>query len=74
MAELSPDTQSVLDAAALPCTIREGIAAALRALATRGEVVEIRTALGMSEFDEVIRVSNIYAIAAELHPPQPRHA
>jgi len=30
---LSPAAQAVLDAAALPCTIRQGIAAAVRALA-----------------------------------------
>ena len=33
MPELSPAAQAVLDAAVLPCTIREGIAAALRAVA-----------------------------------------
>jgi hypothetical protein len=33
MADLSPAAQAVLDAAVLPCTIRQGIAAALRALA-----------------------------------------
>jgi hypothetical protein len=74
MAELSPDTQAVLDAAE-PCIapsecpgLETAIAAALRALATRGEAVEIRMAPGMTEFDEVIRVSNICAIAAELDP------
>jgi hypothetical protein len=33
MADLSPAAQAVLDAAVLPCTIRRGIAAALRAAA-----------------------------------------
>jgi hypothetical protein len=33
MADLSPAAQAVLDAAVLPCTIRQGIAAAIRALA-----------------------------------------
>ena len=33
MADLSPAAQAVLDAAVLPCTIRQGIAAALRAVA-----------------------------------------
>jgi len=42
------------------------LAAALRALAARGEAVEIRTGEGMAEFDDVIRTSDIVAIANEL--------
>lgn len=71
MTELSPTAQAVLDAM-YEVNMDFGdenallAAAVLRALATRGEAAEIRMAPGMSEFDEVIRVSNICAIAAEL--------
>lgn len=77
MTELSPAAQAVLDtflngsitAPVLRVAFnadRYGLAAALRALATRGEAMEIRTASGFAEIDEMIRVSDIYAIADEL--------
>jgi hypothetical protein len=42
------------------------LAAALEALADQSEAVHIVTAAGFSEFDAVLRVSDIHAIAAEL--------
>jgi hypothetical protein len=71
MTELSHAAQAVLDAfnsvPYYPDENDEGmLAAALRALAARGEAVEIRTGEGMAEFDDVIRTSDIVAIAAEL--------
>lgn len=47
---------------------RQVAAAALRALTTRAEITEIHPAPVMPEFDEVIRVSDILSIAAELDP------
>lgn len=46
------------------------LSAALRALAARGEAVEIRTGEGMAEFDDVIRTSDILFIADELEGAQ----
>ena len=68
---LSPAAQAVLDAfnsvPYYPDENDEGmLAAALRALAARGEAVKIRTGEGMAEFDDVIRTSDIVAIANEL--------
>lgn len=45
MSELSPSAQAVLDAAALPCSIRKGIAAALLAAADQ---VAPKTELNMA--------------------------
>ena len=42
------------------------IAAALEALADQSEAVHIVTAAGFSEFDVVLRASDIHAIANEL--------
>lgn len=71
MAELSPAAQAVLDAvtAQLDWDARyhsHEAAAALRALATCVEPVEILTGPGMADPDEVIRASDILTIAAEL--------
>lgn len=62
--QLSPAAQAVLDAAVLPCTIRHGIAAALRAAAEK---------LGYMIYDyennehpSVVNVADILAIANEL--------
>ena len=68
MTELSPAAEAVLDASFLGLhnTPHKRIAAALRALATFAEPVEILTGPGMAEFDEVIRASDILTIAAEL--------
>ena len=73
MTDLSPAAQSVLDAYYTEAdrldrevSHEEMLAAALRALAARGEAVEIRTGEGMAEFDDVIRTSDIVAIANEL--------
>lgn len=76
MTELSPAAQAVLDAANAAyddaATVAQGIAAALRALATRGErVMIVRTPPVPCEFDNVIRTSDILAIAAELDPKSP---
>lgn len=48
------------------CVKRDLIAAALRALAAFDEEVQIRKASGMAEFDLVVRVSRINAIATEI--------
>ena len=69
MTELSPAAQAVLDAAiSTPADLsyEHDIAAALRAAAARNEAVEIRTAPGTFEFEQVIRVSDLLAIADEL--------
>jgi hypothetical protein len=69
---LSLAAQAVLDAAynaytpTTPPSTCRCVAAALRALVTYSEAVEIRTAPGMAEFDEVIRTSDLLAIATEL--------
>ena len=79
MTDLSPAAQAVMDAANGASSwgpddclndAREIAAAALRALVTYGEAVEIRTAPGMAEFDEVIRASDLLAIADELEGAQ----
>jgi hypothetical protein len=44
---LSPAAQAVLDAAVLPCTIRQGIAAALRAVADQVVPKEVSQRRGM---------------------------
>lgn len=73
MTDLSPAAQAVMIAAtngnfnvANDPVYKQCIAAALRALVTYGEAVEIRTAPGIAEFDEVIRTSDLLAIADEL--------
>jgi len=48
------------------CINRVAVAAALDALADQSEAVHIVNAPGFSEFDVVLRVSNIHAIANEL--------
>ena len=73
MTELSPAAQAV-DTALAACIQLQGeiirarplAAAALEAVAARGEYVEIVTAPGFHEIDAVLRVSDILAIAAEL--------
>ena len=50
MAPLSPAAQAVLDAAVLPCTIRQGIAAALRAAADQVCLSAMRTRGPTEEF------------------------
>ena len=65
MTDLSPAAEAVLDAYENSYT-ESGLVAALRALATFAEPVEILTGPGMAEFDEVIRASDILAITAEL--------
>ena len=60
---LSPDAQAVLDAAVLPCTIREGIAASLRALADQSETLYDPHEGKVS----VIRTDRVLAIASELN-------
>jgi len=69
---LSPAAQAVLNAAVLPCTIRQGIAAALRAAAD--QVVPDNGSKNPYEDDEWERAcsekrSEFLAIAAELDPP-----
>lgn len=73
MAELSPATQAVDRAIADRIQLlgeiapsRQVAAAALRAIAARGEAVEIRTVPGPFEFDAVILASDLRAIADEL--------
>lgn len=67
MSELSPAAKAVFRAFSMgPYSNRCSLAAALRALAAFGEEVQIRTASGMAEFDLVVRVSHIHAIATEL--------
>ena len=69
---LSPAAQAVLDAAVLPCTIRQGIAAAaLRAAADQvvppaleEEFIDRNQALPLTKMVEIRR--HLYAIAAEL--------
>jgi hypothetical protein len=59
--QLSPAAQAVLDAAVLPCTIRHGIAAALRAAANDWRI-DTEFICGV----EYIRTSTLDAIANEL--------
>ena len=71
---LSPAAQAVLDAAVLPCTIREGIAAAIRAVADR-VVPEAANAVGdehdEARLDQWLRIRwKILAIATELEALQ----
>ena len=51
--------------------VEQCLAAALEAVAARGEYVEIVTAPGFREIDAVLRVSDILAIAAELRGTTP---
>lgn len=73
---LSPAAQAVwtafLDHSVMDETPADlpALSAALRALAARGEAVEIRTGEGMAEFDDVIRTSDILFIADELEGAQ----
>ena len=69
--ELSPAALAVRDAAEKETDLDFHsapaiAAAALEAVADRGECVEIVTAPGFHEIDAVLRVSDILAIAAEL--------
>ena len=73
MTELSPQAQKIANAVAEVSgygkeiwLLKARIAAALEAVADRGECVEIVTAPGFHEIDAVLRVSDILAIAAEL--------
>jgi hypothetical protein len=78
MADLSPAAQAVLDAAVLPCTIRRGIAAALRAAVE--QVVPVEPEIPEGDLTEQayrhderygIRAA-LLAIATELgNTPQP---
>lgn len=64
MSELSPAAQAVMDAAVLPCTIRQGIAAGL--IAANAQIPPLRYAADYIE--------HLLAIAAELEGqalPQP---
>ena len=66
---LSPAAQALLDAAVLPCTIRQGIAAAIRALA---EQLRLELPLGDTDADAGVFAAHhaiyavILAIATEL--------
>ena len=71
MNNLSPAAQAVWDAfneeeAGVFVDYGQKLAAALEALANQSEAVHIVTAAGFSEFDVVLRVSNIHAIANKL--------
>ena len=78
MTDLSPAAQAV-DTALADCIQLQGeiirarplAAAALEAVAARGEYVEIVTAPGFIKIDAVLRVSDILAIAAELRGDNP---
>jgi hypothetical protein len=68
---LSPSAQAVWEAfneeeAGVFVDYGQKLAAALDALADQSEAVHIVTAAGFSEFDVVLRVSDIHAIANEL--------
>jgi len=68
---LSPAAQAVWEAfneeeAGVFVDYGQKLAAALDALADQSEAVHIVTAAGFSEFDVVLRVSDIHAIANEL--------
>jgi hypothetical protein len=68
---LSPAAQAVWEAfneeeAGVFVDYGQKLAAALEALADQSEAVHIVTAAGFSEFDVVLRVSDIHAIANEL--------
>jgi len=71
MTELSPAAQEVLDAAVLPCTIRQGIAAAIEKLAHQvvpNEPDYMRAAVPSQDWwdkHDLIR-DKLLAIAAEL--------
>jgi hypothetical protein len=74
MPELSPQAQAVVDAYWAtpnePITTKgrlPRVAAALEALADQAETVLIVTGPGFSEFDVVMRVSDIRSIANELN-------
>ena len=68
-APLSPAAQALLDAAVLPCTIRQGIAAAIRALADQ---LRLELPLGDTDADAGVFAAHqaitvaILAIATEL--------
>ena len=71
MNNLSPSAQAVWEAfneeeAGVFVDYGQKLAAALDALADQSEAVHIVTAAGFSEFDAVLRVSDIHAIANEL--------
>ena len=71
MNNLSPSAQAVWEAfneeeAGVFVDYGQKLAAALDALADQSEAVHIVTAAGFSEFDVVLRVSDIHAIANEL--------
>lgn len=71
MSDLSPAAQAVWEAfneeeAGVFVDYGQKLAAALEALADQSEAVHIVTAAGFSEFDIVLRVSSIHAIANEL--------
>ena len=71
MNNLSPSAQAVWEAfneeeAGVFVDYGQKLAAALEALADQSEAVHIVTAAGFSEFDVVLRVSDIHAIANEL--------
>ena len=71
MNNLSPAAQAVWEAfneeeAGVFVDYGQKLAAALEALADQSEAVHIVTAAGFSEFDVVLRVSDIHAIANEL--------
>ncbi|MGA1296398.1 MAG: hypothetical protein ACO3X1_13895 [Burkholderiaceae bacterium] len=77
MTDLSPAAQAIwvayLDHSEIDETPADlpALAAALEALADQSEAVHIVTGAGLSEFDVVLRVSNIHAIAAELNRTNP---